>query len=93
MVLIYGLLALQAVSVSIMTPARQSVLPDIVPAEELTRANALLQQLSGIIKIGAPMIAGAVLAVLNPHQAIILDVISFALAALLLTFLPATASS
>jgi MFS family permease len=89
MVLIYALLALQAVSVSIMTPARQSVLPDIVPAEELTRANALLQQLAGIIKIGAPMIAGALLAVLNPHQAIILDVISFAIAALLLTFLPA----
>ena len=32
LVFIYGLLALQAVSVSIMTPARQSVLPEIVPA-------------------------------------------------------------
>jgi MFS family permease len=86
--LIYGLLALQAVSVAIMTPARQSALPDIVSPDELTRANALLQQLAGIIKIGAPIIAGAVLAVLNPHQAIILDVISFAIAAVMLFFLP-----
>jgi MFS family permease len=88
MVLIYALLALQAVSVSIMTPARQSALPDIVSKEDLTPANALLQQLAGIIKIGAPMIAGAVLAVLNPHQAIILDVISFAIAAAMLFSLP-----
>ncbi len=89
LVLIYGLLALQAVSVSIMTPARQSVLPEIVPEAELTRANALLQQLAGVIKIGAPMLAGAVLVILSPHQAIILDVVTFVFAAILLTFIPA----
>jgi len=88
LVLIYLLLALQAVSVSLMTPARASILPDILPAEELTRANAFLQQLSSLVKIGAPIMAGGLLAVLNPHQAIILDVVSFFLAALLLTRLP-----
>jgi MFS family permease len=88
LVLIYLLLALQAVSVSLMTPARASILPDILPADELTRANAFLQQLSSLVKIGAPILAGALLAVLNPHQAIILDVVSFFLAAALLTHLP-----
>ena len=88
LIFIYVLLALQAVSVSVMTPARQSVLPEIVPADELTQANALLQQLAGVIKIGAPMLAGAVLVVLSPHQAIILDVVSFGVAAILLTFIP-----
>lgn len=86
---IYALLALQAVSVSIMTPARQSVVPDLVARDQLTQANAFLQQLAGIIKIGAPMLAGLILTVLNPHQAIILDVVSFALSAVILSRLPA----
>jgi MFS family permease len=86
--LIYGLLVLQAISTSIMTPARQSSVPDLVARQDLSRANAFLQQLAGIIKIGAPMLAGALLAVVNPHQAIILDVISFALSAAILSRLP-----
>ncbi len=85
---IYALLALEAISYSIMSPARQAVVPQIVAREDLSRANALLQQLSSIIKIGGPMIAGAVLTVLNPHQAIILDVVSFVLAAITLGFIP-----
>jgi len=87
--LIYAILALQAVSISIMSPARQAVVPDLVPREELTRANAFFQQLAGIIKIGAPMLAGLLLAVINPHTAVILDVISFGLSAMILSRLPA----
>jgi DHA3 family macrolide efflux protein-like MFS transporter len=86
--LIYGLLALQAVSMSIIAPARQASVPHLVARGDLTRANAFLQQLAGLIKIGAPMLAGALLAVMNPHIAIILDVISFALSAAILTRLP-----
>ncbi len=88
LILIYALLALQAVTVSVMTPARASILPDILPPEELTRANAFLQQLSSLVKIGAPILAGGILAVMNPHQAIILDLVSFFLAAALLVRLP-----
>jgi MFS family permease len=87
--LIYAVLALQAISISLMTPARQAVIPDIVSHEELTSANALLQQLAGIIKIAAPILAGMILAVMNPHSAIILDVISFAISAFILSRLPA----
>ncbi|MEJ2599756.1 MAG: MFS transporter [Anaerolineales bacterium] len=86
--LIYVVLALQAVSISLMTPARQAVIPDIVAQEDLTSANALLQQLAGIIKIAAPILAGLILAVLNPHAAIILDVVSFAISAFILSRLP-----
>ncbi|MGA9396814.1 MAG: MFS transporter [Anaerolineaceae bacterium] len=82
------ILALEAASLAIMGPARQSVVPSLVAPEDLTKANAFFQQLSGIIKIGAPMLAGLVLAVMNPHQAIILDVVSFALSALILSRLP-----
>lgn len=86
--LIYAVLALQAVSISLMTPARQAVIPDIVSQEDLTSANALLQQLAGIIKIAAPILAGMILAVMNPHTAIILDVVSFAISAFILSRLP-----
>jgi hypothetical protein len=86
--LIYTILALQAFSITIMTPARQAVIPQLVQQDELTRANAFLQQLAGVIKIAAPILAGGLLALVNPHQAILLDVISFGLSALILTRLP-----
>lgn len=87
--LIYLLLALQAVSMSIMAPARQAAVPDLVGREGLTQANAFLQQLAGLVKIGAPILAGALLAWMSPHTAIVLDVVSFVVAALILTRLPA----
>ncbi|MHC1782931.1 MAG: MFS transporter [Anaerolineaceae bacterium] len=86
--IIYLLLALQAVSISVMSPARQAAIPSLVPPEDFSTVNAFLQQLSSIIKIAAPVLAGLVLTVLTPNQAIILDVISFALAALILIRLP-----
>ena len=86
--LIYALLALQSISTSIMSPARQSVVPYLVRREDLTGANAFLQQLSSLIKIAAPILAGALLTIMNPHQAVILDVISFIISAAILAFLP-----
>jgi MFS family permease len=86
--LIYAVLALQSISISLMTPARQAVIPDIVSQEDLTGANALLQQLAGIIKIAAPILAGMILAVMNPHTAIVLDVFSFLASAFILSRLP-----
>lgn len=86
---IYALIALQALFTSWMQPARQAVIPSIVSGEDLPRANAFLQQLNGIIKIFAPVVAGFVLTLMNPHQAILLDVISFAFSALILSRLPA----
>jgi len=85
LVLIYTLLGLQALSMSIMTPARQSSVPSLVSPEGLTTANAFLQQLSSLVKIFAPMLAGLILTIVPPQTAIILDVVSFALSALILT--------
>jgi len=88
MLIIYPVLALQAASSSVLTPARRSSVPMLVSGEHLMRANAFFQQLSGLIKIGGPLLAGVLLAVLNPHSAIILDAVSFGISALLLCFLP-----
>ena len=85
---IYFLLGLQAVTTSLITPARQSSVPQVVERSQLTQANALLQQISSLTKIAAPMLAGGVLSILSPHQAVILDVVSFIFSAVILSFLP-----
>lgn len=87
--LIYLTLALQAITISIMAPARQAAVPDLVEKTQLSQANAFLQQLSGLTKIFAPMFAGMLLTVLTPNSAIILDILSFFISALLLSTLPA----
>jgi MFS family permease len=87
--LILFLLALQATVSAIMGPARQSLIPALVTnPDELTRANAFLQQLASFVKIGAPMLAGLVIALMGPYNAMIFDVISFGLSALILLRLP-----
>lgn len=85
---VYPIVALEALAGSIMTPARRSVIPSLVPAGNLSRVNAFFQQLSGTIKIAAPLLAGGLLAIMNPHTAIIFDVASFLVSALLLSLLP-----
>lgn len=85
---LYVLLALQSISGSIMTPARQSSVPMVMERAHLTRANAFLQQISSVVKIFGPVLAGGLLAVMNAHQAVILDVVSYFLSAGILLFLP-----
>jgi MFS family permease len=86
--LIYAILALEAVVLSVVSPTRQAVIPDLVAREDLTRANAFLQQLAGLVKVFAPVIAGLVLSVMDPHNAILFDAASFFLGAGVLAFLP-----
>lgn len=86
--MIYLALVLQSVAGSIMGPARRVVIPELVGRADLSRANAFMQQLTGVIKIAAPILAGFVLTLMTPHQAVVLDVISYGLAAAALTLLP-----
>lgn len=68
--LVYLLLVLESASSVVMTPARQAAVPMLVKTEQLTVANAFLQQLGGITKVGAPLVGGALLTILTPAQAI-----------------------
>ncbi len=86
---IYVILAFQSISISLMSPARQAAIPDIVNKDQLSQANAFLQQLAGMTKIFAPMIAGLLLTILSPNTAIIVDIISFFISAIFLSSLPA----
>jgi DHA3 family macrolide efflux protein-like MFS transporter len=62
--------------------------PHLVQREALTSANALLQQLAGFVKIGAPIVGGLIVAALGPQRAMLFDLLTFGVAALVLTQLP-----
>lgn len=87
--LIYVLLAVQSTFASVMQPARQAAIPNLVRREDLTKVNALLQQLASVIKIMGPMLAGLLLVVMEPQMTLIIDVVTFVLSALILGLLPA----
>jgi MFS family permease len=85
---VYILLVIAAICGLVMGPARTTALPEVVAPEELSQANAFMQQVTGTIKILAPALAGGLLTVVNPHTAIWLDVVSFVLSAAVLLLLP-----
>ncbi|MDQ4076956.1 MAG: hypothetical protein M3220_12010 [Chloroflexota bacterium] len=53
------------------------MIPMLVRRENLSRANAFLQQLSSFVKIDAPILGGVIVGALGPHNAMVLDVLSF----------------
>jgi len=74
---------------AVMSPARQSLIPLLVTdPDELTRANAFLQQLASLVKIGSPMLAGLLITLMGPYNAMIFDMLSFIIAAGILLLLP-----
>lgn len=89
---IYILLAIQTAFTTLMLPARQAVVPMLVRKQQLTRANALLQQINSFVKIGGPILGGAIVGLLGAKNAMLLDVFSFALAAGVLMLLPSLPS-
>ncbi len=85
--LVYLCIVLESVFLAVITPGRQSLLPHIVDGEDLTKANALLQQISSLVKVFGPMIGAAIVGAIGPRAAVILDVLSFAVAAGLISLL------
>jgi MFS family permease len=86
--LLYALLVLASIFSLVMGPARTTAMPEVVAPEELSQANAFMQQVTGIVKILAPALAGGLLTIMNPHSAIVLDVVSFLVSAAVLMLLP-----
>lgn len=86
--LIYFFLVLQTIAIAPMYTARAAAVPSLVGEEQLTKANGFLQQLSFVVKIGAPMVGGAVVGALGAQNAMLLDVVSFFAAAAILLTLP-----
>lgn len=71
-------------AVAFTVPAAQGAVAQIVPAEQLQQANALLRLPSNAVKVLGPAVGGVVVAVSGPAWALAWDALTFAVAALLL---------
>ncbi|MFI2645188.1 MFS transporter [Streptomyces sp. NPDC018610] len=69
---------------SFIVPAAQGAVAQIVPAEHLQRANALLRLPGNAVKVLAPVVGGLVVAAGGAAWALAWDAVSFAVAAFLL---------
>lgn len=72
---------------ALMTPAMNSLLPQLVDARQLQEANVLVRLPTNVVKIAAPALGGALVALIGPQWVLSWDAASFALAALLCAFL------
>ncbi|MGF0176739.1 MFS transporter [Streptomyces sp. Marseille-Q5077] len=88
---------LSGTAVAFTLPAAQGAVAQIVPAEQLQQANALLRLPSNAVKVLGPAVGGAIVALSGPAWALAWDALTFAVAAVLLLGLrldaPVTATS
>ena len=75
--MLFGLMALQSVAVAFDVPARQALIPSIVPREDLANAYSLNSIASKVGGILGPAISGLVIAYLGLQWAYWLNAISY----------------
>ncbi|MEY9876769.1 MFS family permease [Streptacidiphilus sp. MAP12-33] len=75
--LLYGVVALQAVCFAINAPARASMIPRLVPAEQLPAANALGSMSMNLGLTIGPMIGGLFIGLWGFQAAYIVDALAF----------------
>ncbi|MDF2627646.1 MAG: hypothetical protein K0R39_1477 [Symbiobacteriaceae bacterium] len=85
---LYAVAVLAGLSRALYAPAAFSLMPLIVPREQLVRANSLSQSLTTGVGLAGPAMAGALVAAVGPVPAMVLDVVSYGLAALSLVLIP-----
>lgn len=71
-------------AVAFTVPANQGAVAQIVPAEQLQQANAVLRLPGNAVKVLGPAVGGVVVAVSGPAWALAWDALTFAVAAVLL---------
>ena len=86
---IAGLEFLNGLLSAFTTPALRGLLPELVPTDQLQRANALLGTVRNGSKVLGPSVAGLLVVATGGGAAIALDAVSYLLAAACLLRLPA----
>lgn len=81
---VYGVALAQAALTTFMGPAENALLPHLVPQQHLLSANALNGLNNTIARLVGPPLGGVVLGVLGLEAVIVIDCISFTLAAILI---------
>ncbi len=85
---LYGIAVLAGLSRALYAPAAFSLMPMIVPREQLLRANSVSQSLTTGVGLLGPVAAGALVAALGPVPAMVIDVASYLLGAISLMLIP-----
>src|SRR6266542_808153 len=74
---LYAVTVFLALFSSLEVPSRQSIVTNLVPAEDLSRALAIFSSQRQIATIGGPSLAGLVLAIAGPTACYAVDAISW----------------
>jgi MFS family permease len=81
---LYGAVAISSLLGAFQMPAFQASIALLVPEQDLGRANGLANAGSGLVRVGAPALAGALLPLIDLSGIILIDVGTFLLALLTL---------
>lgn len=84
--LLFVMSALRSVGTGIQTPAIGAFLPQIVPEDKLTKVNGINGSIQSMVMLISPMISGALLSMASIESIFFIDVITAALAVLVLLF-------
>ncbi|MDT0454130.1 MFS transporter [Streptomyces sp. DSM 41527] len=75
--LLYTVVAFQAVCFAMNSPARSSMIPRLLPTEQLPAANALNSLTSNLGLMGGPMLGGVIVGLWGYQAAYLIDVAAF----------------
>ncbi|WP_333770002.1 MFS transporter [Streptomyces sp. IBSBF 2435] len=74
---LYAIVALQAVCFAMNSPARSSMIPRLLPADQLPAANALASLAGGVGQMAGPMLGGVFVGLWGYQAAYLIDAAAF----------------
>jgi MFS family permease len=80
-----GLYALEGVGTAIFNPASSAIVPAVVAPSRLQEANGMLSLSRSVGQVAGPVLAGLLLALGSPGDALLADALTFAISAAFLT--------
>ena len=85
--ILFTMSAVRAFGSAVQNPAVGAFLPQFVPEDQLMRVNGINGSIQSVIMIASPMLSGALMTVATLEAIFMIDVVTAALAVLVLSFL------
>ena len=82
--LLFAVSAIRALGSGIQIPAVGAFIPQFVPEEKLTKVNAINSTIQSMVTLAAPMLSGALLSITTIEVIFFIDVVTAAIAVLIL---------
>jgi MFS transporter, DHA3 family, macrolide efflux protein len=84
--LMFVVSAIRSVGTGIQTPAVGAIIPQLVPEEKLTKVNGTNGSIQSLVMLVSPMVGGALLTIAPIEVVFFIDVVTAAIAVLIMTF-------